>query len=60
MLSSNSKYNGMETNTRVIKSGGVIIAPTNIIIINACFQYFDSTSEDTTPIFANAKAITGN
>ena len=39
-LTSYSKYNGIVTNIRVIKSGGVIIAATSIITINACFLYF--------------------
>ena len=39
-LTSYSKYNGIVTKTRVIRSGGVIIAATSIMIINACFLYF--------------------
>ena len=39
-LISYNKYNGIVTKIRVIKSGGVIIAATIIMIINACFLYF--------------------
>lgn len=39
-LTSYNKYNGMVTSTKVIKSGGVIIAATSIMIINACLLYF--------------------
>lgn len=60
MLTSYSKYNGMVTKMRVIKSGGVITAATSIMMRNECFRYFDSISEETNPSFVNAKAITGN
>ena len=38
ILTSYSKYNGMVTKTRVIKSGGVITAATSIIMRNECFR----------------------
>ena len=60
ILTSYSKYNGMVTRIRVIKSGGVITAATSIMMRNECFRYFNSISEDTNPSFVNAKAITGN
>ena len=38
ILTSYSKYNGMVTKMRVIKSGGVITAATSIIMRNECFR----------------------
>lgn len=38
-LTSYSRYNGIVTKIRVIKSGGVIIAATSIMTIKACFLY---------------------
>ena len=50
----------MVTNTKVNKSGGVIIAATSIIIINACFLYFAKCQYERKPIFVNTKIIIGN
>ena len=59
-LISYSIYNGIVTNIRVIKSGGVIIAATAIIVKNACFLYFANMLYDTNPIFVKTDIITGS
>ena len=59
-LTSYSKYNGIVTKTRVIKSGGVIIAATSIMTIKACFLYLANSCEDMNPNFAKKNIITGN
>ena len=59
-LTSYSKYNGIVTKTRVIKSGGVIIAATCIMTIKACFLYLANSCEDMNPNFAKKNIITGN
>lgn len=60
ILISYSMYNGIETMVSVIKSGGVIIADTIIIHINACLLYCANIQDCTIPILARMKAITGN
>lgn len=42
MLISYNKYKGLVTRMRVIKSGGVIMAATSIMMRNECFRYFES------------------
>ena len=60
ILISYSMYNGIETMVSVIKSGGVIIADTIIIHINACLLYFANIQDCTIPILVRMKAIMGN
>ena len=59
-LTSYSKYNGIVTKTRVIKSGGVIIAATSIMTIKACFLYFAKSREEMNSNLAKKNIITGN
>ena len=59
-LTSYSKYNGIVTNIRVIKSGGVIIAAISMMMIKACFLYFANSCEDMNPNFAKKNIMTGN
>ena len=50
----------MVTNINVIRSGGVIIAATNMIMTNECLRYLANVLEVTIPILPRKNAITGN
>ena len=50
----------MVTRMRVIKSGGVMIAATSIMMRNECLRYFESISDVMMPSFDKAKAMTGS
>lgn len=50
----------MVTKISVIKSGGVMMAATNIMTKKECFRYFDNNSDDTKPNLPRKKAITGS
>ena len=41
MLISYRRYRGIVTRMRVIRSGGVMMAATSIMIRNECFRYFE-------------------
>ena len=60
MLISYRRYKGIVTNINVIKSGGVIIAATNIMTMNECLRYWASISEVTMPSLPRKKAMMGN
>ena len=60
MLISYNRYKGMVTKIRVIKSGGVMMAATSMMIRKECLRYFERMSEEMNPSFANAKAMTGS
>ena len=60
MLNSYNRYNGIVTKISVIRSGGVIIAATTIMMRNAYLRYLESISDVIKPIFANTKAKTGS
>ena len=60
MLLSYRRYNGIVTKMRVIKSGGVIMAATSIMMRNECFRYLESISDVMMPSFDNANAMTGS
>ena len=51
MLISYRRYNGIVTKMRVIKSGGVMMAATSIIMRKECFRYFESISDVMIPSF---------
>lgn len=53
-------YKGIVTSISVIKSGGVMIAATNIIRIKACLRYLANKAESTNPSFVKAKTMTGS
>jgi hypothetical protein len=53
-------YNGNATRISVIKSGGVMMAANNIMIISACFRYLDSILALIIPIFAKIYAMIGS
>ncbi len=50
----------MVTSISVIKSGGVMIAATSIMMIKECFLYLDNRSDVTKPNLPRKNAITGN
>ena len=50
----------MVTRIKVIRSGAVMIAATNIMTINECLRYLASISDEITPNLPRKKAITGN
>ena len=50
----------MVTRMRVIKSGGVMMAATSIMMRNECLRYLESISDVMMPSFDNAKAMTGS
>lgn len=50
----------MVTRISVIKSGGVMIAATNIMMRKECLRYWESISEVITPILPRKKAIMGS
>ena len=60
MLISYNRYKGMVTRMRVIKSGGVMMAATSMIMRNECLRYLESISDVMIPSFDNAKAMSGS
>ena len=60
MLISYNRYKGMVTRMRVIKSGGVMMAATSMIMRNECLRYLESISDVMIPSFDKAKAMTGS
>ena len=60
MLISYKSNTGIETNTWLDISGGVIIAESTRIITNACFLYFFIQAGVTKPNFDKKKIIIGN
>ena len=45
---------------RVIKSGGVMMDATSMIMRNECLRYFESISDVMIPSLDKAKAMTGS
>ena len=60
MLISYNRYRGMVTRMRVIKSGGVMMAATSMIMRNECLRYLESISDVMIPSLDKAKAMTGS
>ena len=60
MLISYNRYKGMVTRMRVIKSGGVMMAATSMIMRNECLRYLESISDVMIPSLDKAKAMTGS
>ena len=60
MLISYNRYKGMVPRMRVIKSGGVMMAATSMIMRNECLRYFESISDVMIPSLDKAKAMTGS
>lgn len=60
MLISYKPYIGIVTNMSVKMSGGVIMAATIIIIMNAYDRYFFNVPTSINPIFPSTKAMTGS
>ena len=60
MLISYRRYRGIVTKMRVIKSGGVMMAATSIMMRNECLRYLESISDVMMPSFDKAKAMTGS
>ena len=60
MLISYRRYKGIVTKMRVIKSGGVMMAATSMIMRNECLRYLESISDVMIPSFDNAKAMSGS
>ena len=60
MLISYRIYKGIVTKMSVIRSGGVMMAATSIMMRNECLRYFESISDVMMPSFDKAKAITGS
>ena len=50
----------MVTRMRGIRSGGVMMAATSIMMRNECLRYFESISDVMMPSFDKAKAMTGS
>lgn len=55
MLISYRRYKGIVTKMRVIKSGGVMMAATSMIMRNECLRYFESISDVMIPSLDTAK-----
>ena len=60
MLISYNRYRGMVTRMSVIRSGGVMMAATSIMMRNECLRYFESISDVMIPSLDKAKAMTGS
>ena len=60
MLISYRIYKGIVTKMSVIRSGGVMMAATSIMMRNECLRYFESISDVMMPSFDKAKAMTGS
>ena len=60
MLISYNRYRGMVTRMSVIRSGGVMMAATSMIMRNECLRYLESISDVMIPSFDNAKAMSGS
>ena len=55
MLISYNRYRGMVTRMSVIRSGGVMMAATSIMMRNECLRYFESISDVMIPSLDTAK-----
>ena len=60
MLISYRRYKGIVTKMRVIRSGGVMMAATSMIMRNECLRYLESISDVMIPSFDDAKAMSGS